>query len=417
MPGYRIPAEARPKKLKKNQVQLIANGDLRLSANQVCWPAQQAMEAKLTDVVRACGYELVCAHPYKDDQKHGFIQSQKEGLEVFRALDPNAPIMVAEAVWQYSHHVLHGLTSHRGPICTVANWSGQWPGLVGMLNLNGSLTKAGVKYTTLWSDDFTDERFTSQLRAWLTGGKFKHKPGHVTPIKKVQIPGKERKLGEALAEQLMREKAIMGVFDEGCMGMFNAIIPDALLNPTGVFKERLSQSALYYETTQVAGDEARAVRRWMEGRGMKFVTGQDEASELTDNQVHQQCKMYVAAVRIADDFGCDALGIQYQQGLKDLLPASDLVEGTMNNAERPPVKSRDGKRVLYEGQPLPHFNEVDECAGLDALMTYRIHRAMGQPVENTLHDLRWGDVDRSGTVPEYVWVFLISGSAPPAHFT
>jgi hypothetical protein len=37
-------------------------------------------------------------------------------------------------------------------------------------------------------------------------------------------------------------------------------------------------------------------------------------------------------------------------------------------------------------------------------------------VENTLHDLRWGDIDRSGTVADYVWVFLISGSAPPAHF-
>ena len=41
---------------------------------------------------------------------------------------------------------------------------------------------------------------------------------------------------------------------------------------------------------------------------------------------------------------------------------------------------------------------------------------MGQPVENTLHDLRWGDRDHSGTTDEYVWVFLISGSAPPAHF-
>ena len=126
--------------------------------------------------------------------------------------------------------------------------------------------------------------------------------------------------------------------------------------------------------------------------------------------------MYIAAVRIADDFGCDAIGIQYQQGLKDLLPASDLVEGTLNNSDRPPVTSRDGSRVLYDGQPLPHFNEVDECAGLDALMTYRIHQAMGQPVETTLHDLRWGDWDASGTVADYVWVFLISGSAPPAHF-
>ena len=92
------------------------------------------------------------------------------------------------------------------------------------------------------------------------------------------------------------------------------------------------------------------------------------------------------------------------------------MEGTLNNGERPPVLSRDGQRVLYEGEPVPHFNEVDECAGLDGLMTYRIHKAMGQPVENTLHDLRWGDWDRSGTTKDYVWVFEISGSVPPAHF-
>ena len=150
---------------------------------------------------------------------------------------------------------------------------------------------------------------------------------------------------------------------------------------------------------------------------MRFITGPQHATDLTDEQILKQCKMYIAALRIADDFGCHAIGIQYQQGLKDLLPASDLVEGTLNNTERPPVRSRDGNRVLYDGQPLPHFNEVDECAGLDALMTYRVHGAMHQPVENTLHDVRWGDWDQSGTVPDYVWVLLISGSAPPAHFT
>ena len=149
---------------------------------------------------------------------------------------------------------------------------------------------------------------------------------------------------------------------------------------------------------------------------MQFKTGSNEELDLTDNQILQQCKMYVAALRIADDFGCHTIGIQYQQGLKDLLPASDLVEGTLNNSDRPPVRSRDGQRELYAGQPLPHFNEVDECAGLDGLMTYRVHKAMGQPVENTLHDLRWGDFDQSGTTDDYVWVFLISGSAPPAHF-
>lgn len=79
------------------------------------------------------------------------------------------------------------------------------------------------------------------------------------------------------------------------------------------------------------------------------------------------------------------------------------------------MKSRDGRRELYKGQPLPHFNEVDECAGLDALLINRVHSALGQPIENTLHDLRWGDADRSGSTKQYVWVFQISGAVPPAH--
>lgn len=413
---YDLPTVARPASVRKKEVLLIANGDLRLSANQNCWAAQAEMEAELMSAVTACGHTLRRAHGFKRDQGHGFIGSQREGMDVFHGIPTDAPLIVAEAVWQYSHHVLHGLIHRTGPTLTVANWSGTWPGLVGMLNLNGSLTKAGAAYSTLWAEDFSAASFRNKLKKWLDSGKIRHSTSQVCKLSRLKVGQTERKLGDALARQLKTEHAIMGVFDEGCMGMFNAIIPDHLLQPTGVFKERMSQSALYYETTQVADSEAGQVRTWYESKGLKFFTGPKHDEHLTDKQIHLQCKMYIAAVRLADDFGCDTIGIQYQQGLKDLLPASDLVEGTLNNTSRPPVRSRDGKRVLYRGQPLPHFNEVDECAGLDGLMTYRIHKAMGQPVENTLHDIRWGDWDASGTTDEYVWVFLISGSAPPAHF-
>jgi hypothetical protein len=147
---------------------------------------------------------------------------------------------------------------------------------------------------------------------------------------------------------------------------------------------------------------------------MKFKFGPNEATDLTEKQVLWQCRMYIAACRIGDEFGCDALGIQYQQGLKDLCPASDLAEGLLNNADRPPVRNAAGK-LIRPGQPYTHFNEVDECAGLDGILTQRVHEALDQPPENTLHDLRWGDLDKSGSVPDYVWVFLISGGAPPAH--
>lgn len=391
---------------------LIASGDLRLSANQVCWPAQAGMEAALTKAFAAEGWKIKRAHPLDKTKGHGFIDSQKMGLGVFRGLDPDAPLIVAEAVWQYSHHVLAGLTTHRGPILTVANWSGQWPGLVGLLNLNASLTKAGVNYSTLWSENFTDAFFKAGLREWLATGGVTHDQSHVRDLALIKLPAEDEKFGRAFGEKLRREKAILGVFDEGCMGMFNAIIPDELLHPTGLFKERLSQSTLYAAMQTVSDGDAAGVFAWLKKRGLQFQFGPNEETDLTEAQVLLQAKMYIAAVRLADEFGCAAIGIQYQQGLKDLTPASDLVEGMLNNADRPPVKSADGKRVLFEGEAVPHFNEVDECAALDGLVTYKLWRELGFAPENTLHDLRWG-AEFGG---EYVWVLLISGAAPPAHF-
>jgi L-fucose isomerase-like protein len=399
--------------LMPETVVLIANGDLRLSANQRCWPAQARVEEAVMNAIRREGHTVRRGHNCSPEKGHGFIDSQKHGMEVFRGIPPDAPLVVVEAVWQYSHHILHGLYTHRGPILTVANWSGEWPGLVGMLNLNASLTKAGVPYSTLWSDDFTDETFLEGLRRWLNGEPVQHDLSHVQPLDGLRLPEKAADIGRRLAQQLRRDKAIMGIFDEGCMGMYNAIIPDELLHPTGVFKERLSQSALYAEMREVSDDDARGVRRWLDRKGMRFATGPNPETDLTDDQVHEQCKMYIAALRIADDFGCDTIGIQYQQGLKDLAPASDLAEGLLNNVDRPPVRARNNGRLLYEGRALPHFNEVDECAGLDALVTNRVWSELGLSPETTLHDVRYGEAYNG----EYVWVFEISGAVPPEHLT
>ena len=396
---------------------LVASGDLREEANRVCWPAQKAMEAALATAFARAGWSLERGHAPSRARGHGFIASAREGLDVFAKLERDTPLVVAEAVWQYSNHVLPGLTTHAAPILTVANWSGQWPGLVGMLNLNGSLTKAGVPYATLWADDFSSPGFARHLKAWLETGKVHHDTSHVVPAGAVRVPAKLEETGRRIAADLVRRKALMGVFDEGCMGMYNAIIPDRLLHATGVFKERLSQSALYHETVERVSDaEARDVLRWLEKAGMRFHFGKHEATDLTRAQVLLQCRMYVATLRLAGTFGCDLVGIQYQQGLKDLLPASDLVEGMLNDSKRPPVCAAGSSKPLFKGRPLTHFNEVDECAGLDGLLTQRVHEALGEPVENTLHDIRWGDWDRSGTTEQWVWVFEISGGAPPAHF-
>ena len=165
-----------------NPIYLVASGDLRLSANRLCWPAQKAMEEALTRSITNLGFEVKRAHPFRPESGHGFIDSQRYGMQVFADIPPTAPVIVAEAVWQYSHHVFSGLFRHQGAILTAANWSGQWPGLVGMLNLNGCLTKAGVRYSTLWSEDFCDDYFVSRLKRWLNGDVVQHDSSHVRSL-------------------------------------------------------------------------------------------------------------------------------------------------------------------------------------------------------------------------------------------
>lgn len=411
MKNYSIPEITPPPPVEPRTAILVAPGDMRQHRNRTTWQTQQAFEQLLSETFSKFNWNIQRAHPYQEKLGHGYLWNQRMGMDVFQQIDPEAPLVVAITVWQYSHHVLAGLRSHRGPILTIANWSGQWPGLVGLLGLNACLVKMGLSYSSLWTEDCSDKYFLTHLQTWLQTGTTTHDTSHVHPVTLDQLPLSEVELGQALADQLKHEKAVIGVFDEGCMGMYNAIIDDELLNPLGIYKERLSQSALFAEMNQTTDEEAEAVYQWLQERGMSFEFGPDPTCDLTPEQVLTQCKLYLAAGRIADDFGCAAIGIQYQQGLKDLVPASDLAEGLLNNPDRPPIMDRSGKRELFPEEALPHFNEVDEGAAVDMLVTNRVWQAMGLDPSCTVHDIRWGEKFKS----EFVWVFMISGAVPASH--
>src|SRR5579863_663437 len=191
------------------EVVLVTSGDLRQSANQVCWPAQKDLEEKLITCFGHQGVIVKRAFPIDKTKGHGFISSQRMGMDVFSQIDPSADLVFATAAWQYSHHVLPGMRSHRGAILTVANWSGQWPGLVGLLNLNGSLVKAGVPFSTLWSQTFGDEYFQWRLREWISRRTVTHDLTHVHALDAGALPEKAWHLGENVAASLKRRKAIL----------------------------------------------------------------------------------------------------------------------------------------------------------------------------------------------------------------
>ena len=221
---YKVPTLAEPAPPKPNEVVLVTSGDLRHSANVMGWPAQQVLEQQITDVLAEIGWTVRRGHEFDPEVGHGFIWNPRMGMDVFAGVHPDTPIIIAEAVWEYSHHVLSGLKTQRGPILTAANWSGEWPGLVGLLNLNASMTKAGMEYSTIWSEDFSDDWARNALKEWVTSGKITHDTSHVRDLDAAALPADEAALGKALAAEMQQKGAVMGIFDEGCMGMYLSLI-------------------------------------------------------------------------------------------------------------------------------------------------------------------------------------------------
>jgi len=157
------------------------------------------MEDALTHAFAQLGYQIKRAHPYDEQQKHGFIYTQRMGLTVFESIPKNARVIVATAVWQYSYHVAGGLLHHNGPILTVANWSGEWPGLVGLLNLNASLAKMGVRFSTIWSEKFNDAYFVKSITEWLDHGIVHHDTSHRHELILSQLPSADVRFPQALS--------------------------------------------------------------------------------------------------------------------------------------------------------------------------------------------------------------------------
>jgi len=196
------------------------------------------------------------------------------------------------------------------------------------------------------------------------------------------------------------------------MGMLNAVMNPAKLAGIGMPLELLSQSDLVAEMSLVSDKEAQSHLNWLLGRRAWFDWGTDPSEHLVHHQVLLQMKMYSAAARMVQRFGLSAIGIPYQIGLVRSVPTSDLAEGMLNNADRPDVSDPETNRIIRKGKVIVHFNEGDIGSGIPQVLMRDIYEQKGMPAETTLHDVRWGRSYQG----KFVWVFEISGGAPPAHF-
>ena len=227
------------------------------------------------------GYELVRAHLYKPDQQHGFIGSQKEGLQVFAGIDPKAPLIVAEAVWQYSHHVLHGLITHRADP-DRRQLVGHVAGSGGHAEPQRLAHQGGREVLDDLERRFHATTFFKTYLRRVAGrqAKLSTQPTTSKPLARTSnlIARPRAEAGGAACGETANEKSDHGRLRRRVHGNVQRDHSRSTCStPPASYKERLSQSALYYETTQVSDDEARRGRR-LDGRARHEVHHRPERS-------------------------------------------------------------------------------------------------------------------------------------------
>ena len=398
---------------KKKEIILLSNGDFREEVCRDNWPKQVETLNAVKRSLKKLGYSCKVFPKYDPKRKHGMMNKQCQGAAAFAQFDPTAPVIVVMCSWVYAHHVGGPLATHKGPVLLLANFDGTFPGLVSLLNHSATLDRLCIRHSRLWSDQFDkDPAFMERLKTWCRTGEIKYSKAHLADASKLRISQDARRFGQDLAEDILRTKRLMGQLDPGCMGMLNAVIDPAKLGAIGMPLELLNQSDLLAEMALVDDREAQNHLNWLVRRGAHFHWGTDMYEELVHGQVLTQMRMYSAAARIYQRYGLAAIGIPYQYGLVRSCPASDLPEGMLNNSDRPNVKDPETKQIVNKGRPIVHFNEGDIGAGVPQVIMHDIYMRKGMAPETTLHDVRWGR-EFDG---KFVWVFLISGGAPPAHF-
>ncbi|HEX7619797.1 MAG TPA: hypothetical protein VF359_01205 [Anaerolineales bacterium] len=80
MAAYKFPDIKLADPVNANKLVLVASGDLRLSANQKCWPAQEQMEAQLGAAFARLGWKVARGHAVTNVSSRPFMRRGKPAL-------------------------------------------------------------------------------------------------------------------------------------------------------------------------------------------------------------------------------------------------------------------------------------------------------------------------------------------------
>src|SRR5271170_430309 len=139
-------------------------GDYRAYPNDAALATVEQVTVQLEAALRRLGWSSY--------RVEGYLTKPHEAIE--RLAPVEDPMIGVYAHRVYAPHTTDGVQGKANPLLLASNFSGRWPGLVGLLNTGASLTSLNRAHSRVWTDaeDWSrDARFMEQLDAWCQSGR------------------------------------------------------------------------------------------------------------------------------------------------------------------------------------------------------------------------------------------------------
>ncbi|MEZ4414546.1 MAG: fucose isomerase [Gemmatimonadota bacterium] len=372
----------------KQRIAVFWPGDGRDVPNQLALPSIREATAQLEAALRKLGRE-----PY---QVEGFLTKPHHAIE---RLGPVQDPMIGVCVhWFYGPHTTEGVVGKDNPLLLASNFSGQWPGLVGLLNTGACLESLGRKFSRVWTDapDWTaDEAFMARLEEWCATGSIAY--GEEQLSYDAPVSREAAAVAAAVAQQFRDRRALLLMLGDTSMGMINGYFGPRLLNRHGFSEHKIDQAWIIDRGRSIDERRMDDALAFVKAKGVTFHWREAGAEDFTEDATREQLRDYLAVLDLAREYKADCIGWQYQLGLLPLRPPSDFAEGLFNSACRP---ESDGDVIITS-------TEADQGNAVPMEMMKRLCQAKGLHGSVAFHDVRWGG-EHEG---RFVWVLLNSGSA------
>ena len=369
------------------KIALFWPGDARAKPNEVAVPSITAATVQLERALQKLGHS-----PYRIE---GFLSKPHESIEKLGPVDD--PMIGVCVHWFYGPHTTDGVVSKENPLLLASNFSGRWPGLVGLLNTGACLESLDRPFSRIWTDaeDWAaDKAFMERLDTWCQTGRLAwpedaiREPGPIAPAAAA--------IARKVAEEIHKRRVLLLMLGDTSMGMINGYFGPRLLNKHGFTEHKIDQAWIIDRGRGITEKRIDDALRFVKDRGLTFHWGENGAADFDERATREQLRDYLVVLDLVNEYKADCLGWQYQLGLIPLRPPSDLAEGLFNSACRPESN----------GTTIACATEADQGNAIPMELMKRLLREKGLHEAVMFHDVRWGG-EHDG---RFLWVLLNSGS-------